>query len=453
MKILNAKICSNGQIFDGEVTVDGERIASVTPKETSSSSDETIIDAKGMYVIPGLLDVHFHGCVGYDTCDASKEAFDKIAEYEGSEGVLAICPATMTYPEDKLSEIMDIAADYESPVGADFVGLHLEGPFINPNRVGAQNSDYVQKPDADMLLRLQERAKGRIRICDVAPETENAIDFVEKIKDHVASVSIAHTCTDYDTAMQAFEHGANHLTHGFNAMPGIHHRKPGPLSAAADAEADVELICDNVHIHPSVVRLAFKLFTDEHVILISDTMRACGLEDGCYDLGGQQRASNFDNSRYKTFKLIYNMFGLIFGMMMIRELVLKMTGNEQADTFIIVLFGLVAVVFLYIGMIGMDKSNKKKFHNIYGKMVGIKFSYEIDAENIIITDEENDSDTFSWNDIVKWNQDSDNIYLFVGDDNCLVVSKKGFTHGSADDLRQLADAVIGMRDETGNSKQ
>ena len=150
---------------------------------------------------------------------------------------------------------------------------------------------------------------------------------------------------------------------------------------------------------------------------------------------GAMRASNFDNSRYKTFKLIYNMFGLIFGMMMIRELVLKMTGNEQADTFMIVLFGLVAVVFLYIGM------------------VGIKFTYEIDAENIIITDEENDSDTFSWNEVVKWNQDPDNIYLFVGDDNCLVVSKKGFTQGSADDLRQLADAVIGMRNVTGNSQQ
>ena len=143
---------------------------------------------------------------------------------------------------------------------------------------------------------------------------------------------------------------------------------------------------------------------------------------------GAMRASNFDNSRYKTFKLIYNMFGLIFGMMMIRELVL-------------------------IGMIGMDKSNKKKFYNIYGKMVGIKFTYEIDAENIIITDEENDSDTFSWNEVVKWNQDPDNIYLFVGDDNCLVVSKKGFTQGSADDLRQLADAVIGMRNVTGNSQQ
>lgn len=168
---------------------------------------------------------------------------------------------------------------------------------------------------------------------------------------------------------------------------------------------------------------------------------------------GAMRASNFDNSRYKTFKLAYNLFGLIFGMMMIREIVLKMTGNEQADTFMIVLFGLVAVVFLYIGMIGMDKSNKKKFHNIYGKMVGIKFSYEIDAENIIITDEENDSDTFSWDDVVKWNQDTDNIYLFVGDDNCLVVSKKGFIQGSADDLRQLADAVIGMRNEAGNEPQ
>jgi len=171
----------------------------------------------------------------------------------------------------------------------------------------------------------------------------------------------------------------------------------------------------------------------------------------CMD--GAMRASNFDNSRYKTFKLAYNLFGLIFGMMMIRELVLKMTGNEQADTFMIVLFGLVAVVFLYIGMVGMDKSNRRKFHNIYGKMVGVKFSYTIDAESIVITDEENDSDTFSWDDVVKWNQDQNNIYLFVGNDNCLVVGKNGFTEGSADDLRQLADAVIGMRKETGNEQQ
>lgn len=296
IKILNAKICSNGRTFNGEVMIAGERIVTCTSRNTQyliagtmmKSTEDTIIDARGMYVIPGLIDIHFHGCVGYDICDSSKIALDKMTAYESSQGILAICPATMTYSESKLSEIMDIIADYESIEGADFLGVHLEGPFINPNRVGAQNSDYVQKPDADMFLRLQERAKGRIRICDVAPEIEGAIDFVEKIKDQAASISIAHTCTDYDTAMKAFGCGANHLTHGFNAMPGIHHREPGPLAAAVDSNADVELICDGVHIHPAVVRLAFKVFTDDHIILISDTMRACGLEDGCYDLGGQQ---------------------------------------------------------------------------------------------------------------------------------------------------------------------
>ena len=133
---------------------------------------------------------------------------------------------------------------------------------------------------------------------------------------------------------------------------------------------------------------------------------------------GAMRACEAGNSRYKTFKLIYKLFGIIFAMMMVREFVMKLTGNVHADTFMILLFGVVAVVFLYIGVIGMDKSNR-----------------------------------FSWNEVVKWNQDSDNMYLFVGDDNCLVVSKKGFTQESADDLRQLADAVIGMRDETGNSQQ
>ena len=162
---------------------------------------------------------------------------------------------------------------------------------------------------------------------------------------------------------------------------------------------------------------------------------------------GAMRACETGNSRYKTFKLIYRLFGIIFAMMMVREFVMKLMGNAQADTFMIVLFGIVAVVFLYIGIIGMDKSNRRKFHNIYGKMVGVKFSYEINAENIIITDEENDSDTFSWGDVVRWNQDQDNIYLFVGDDNCLVVSRNGFTQGSADNLAQLADSVIDMRSQ------
>ena len=277
------------------VTEKGLEKTSLTYDEkfvTIGKNEEGLQELPEEYVVvPGFIDEHVHGAAGSDAMDGTMEDLGKIANALASEGTTAFLATTMTQSPENITKALKAVKAYRelSPEsGAEILGVHLEGPFINPNRVGAQNSDYVQKPDADMLLRLQERAKGRIRICDVAPETENAIDFVEKIKDHVASVSIAHTCTDYDTAMQAFEHGANHLTHGFNAMPGIHHRKPGPLSAAADAEADVELICDNVHIHPSVVRLAFKLFTDEHVILISDTMRACGLEDGCYDLGGQQ---------------------------------------------------------------------------------------------------------------------------------------------------------------------
>ena len=165
---------------------------------------------------------------------------------------------------------------------------------------------------------------------------------------------------------------------------------------------------------------------------------------------GAMRASNFDNSRYKTFKLAYNLFGLIFGMMMIREIVLKMTGNEQADTFMIVLFGLVAVVFLYIGMIGMDRSSKRKYHNIYSRMVGITFTYDIDAEYIVVTDEEDDKDTFSWDDIIKWNQDTENIYLFVSADDCLVINKEGFVEGTYKDLIELATAVMGLRDDEEN---
>lgn len=165
---------------------------------------------------------------------------------------------------------------------------------------------------------------------------------------------------------------------------------------------------------------------------------------------GAMRASNFDNNRYKNFKLFYNLFGLVFGMFFIRELVFSITGKSEADIFLTVLYAAVCIIFLYIGMIGMDKSNKKKFFGIYGKMIGVTFRYEIDAENIVVYDEEEDADTFSWEEIVKWNQDVKNIYLFVGSDNSLVIDKQGFTQGSEEDLKELATAVFGLRDSSSN---
>ena len=171
---------------------------------------------------------------------------------------------------------------------AALVGINMEGPFISPDRIGAQNPEYVQRADAGMLSRLQEAAGGLVKLVDIAPEEPGALEFVSEAAGK-ARVSLAHTCADYETAREAFERGARHLTHLYNAMPGLHHRKPGPIAAAWEhPDVTVELIADGVHIHPAMVRLTFGLFGAERICLISDSMRATGLEDGSYDLGGQQ---------------------------------------------------------------------------------------------------------------------------------------------------------------------
>ena len=247
---------------------------------------EEVIDAEGLYALPGLVDIHFHGAMGKDFCDGTEEAIQTLADFEASKGVLAICPATMTYPEEFLNHVMDAAAAHKNGKGADLVGINMEGPFISPKKVGAQNPEYVQGADAGMFRRLQKRAGGLIKLVDVAPEEPGNLDFIKECHNEVR-ISIAHTCTDYDTAVQAFEAGATHMTHLYNAMPGITHRAPGPIIAALEDGAEVELITDNVHIHPAMVRFTFNTFGADRVILIADSMMACGLPDGQYSLGGQ----------------------------------------------------------------------------------------------------------------------------------------------------------------------
>ena len=263
----------------GDLAVrDGRISADLTPQP-----GEEVIDAGGLYALPGLTDIHFHGAMGHDFCDASEEAIQALADFEASKGVLAICPATMTYSEEILNGIMDAAAAHKNGRGSDLVGINMEGPFISPKKVGAQNPLYLHGPDVGMFRRLQKRSGGLIKLVDVAPEVEGALDFIAQCKDEVR-ISIAHTCTDYDTAIQAFDAGVTHMTHLYNAMPGITHREPG---AALEKKAEVELITDGVHIHPAMVRFTFNTFGDDRVILIADSMMACGLPDGQYSLGGQ----------------------------------------------------------------------------------------------------------------------------------------------------------------------
>ena len=283
MIIRNAKVFSDGCRFVEKDLVirDGRVVFGAAPLP-----EEEVLDAQGAYALPGLVDIHFHGAVGHDFCDADEAGLQAIADFEASKGVLAICPATMTFDEEILNGIMDVAAAHKNERGADLVGINMEGPYISPNKGGAQNPKYVMGADAGMFRRLQERSGGLIKLVDIAPEVEGNLDFIRDCHNETR-ISIAHTCADYDTAKAAFAAGASHMTHLYNAMPGITHRDPGPIIAALEEGAEVELITDGVHIHPAMVRFTFNTFGDDHVILIADSMMACGLPDGEYSLGGQ----------------------------------------------------------------------------------------------------------------------------------------------------------------------
>ncbi len=288
LKILHGQVFGEqGTFMAAEVYACNERIVA---KEAYDAADgpETIVDAAGDYVIPGLTDIHFHGCMGSDCCDGTAEAFHTIARYELSQGVTSITPATMTMSEETLAKICEAARDFSCPDGADFCGLYMEGPFISIAKKGAQNERYIHPADTPMLQRLQDICGGKIRTAVIAPETEGAMEFIRENSGSI-NISLAHTTADYDTCMEAFLNGASQLTHTYNAMPPFTHRAPGPIGAAADTDGCMaELICDGVHIHPAVVRATFKLFGDDRIILISDSMRAAGMEDGTYDLGGQE---------------------------------------------------------------------------------------------------------------------------------------------------------------------
>ncbi len=287
----------NGLIFQeeacgfrqGVLCLCGDRIVTESSYR-KAPGEELATDVSGGYVIPGLVDLHLHGCMGSDCCDGTANAFQAMAEYELRCGVAAIAPATMTLPERALLRICRAARGFTPVNGADFLGLYLEGPFISPAKKGAQNETFIRLPDTGLLDRLQEACGGIIRIAAVAPESEGAIPFIRENSKRLR-ISLGHTAADYDTAKKALENGASQLTHLFNAMPPLSHRAPGPIGAAAeDASCMAELICDGAHIHPSAVRAAFALFGSRRIILISDSMRATGLGDGVYDLGGQNVA-------------------------------------------------------------------------------------------------------------------------------------------------------------------
>ena len=275
----------------GGIILDGDKIRQVYEEKDAPQLNGDVLDGKGCYAIPGLIDLHFHGCKGDDFCDGDKAAIGRIAEYEASVGVTAIAPATMTLPVEKLEQILHTAAEYKKETKdcrkADFLGINMEGPFISPAKKGAQDARNILPCNVEICDRFLKASEGLVKFIGIAPEeSEHAGEFIREVHERV-NVSLAHTNADYDTAMEACRAGANHAVHLYNAMPAFTHRAPGVVGAVFDnKDVMAEIICDGIHIHPSVVRATFQMMGADRMILISDSMRATGMPDGQYTLGG-----------------------------------------------------------------------------------------------------------------------------------------------------------------------
>ncbi|MFR3030115.1 MAG: N-acetylglucosamine-6-phosphate deacetylase [Blautia sp.] len=291
MIITNVKIYTENQRFqEGFISIKDGRFDKIqTGEQSAIPPTEEILDGAGCYAIPGLIDLHFHGCMGDDFCDGTFDAIQRIAQYQASVGVTAIAPATMTLPVPELEAILTVAAQYRKTAtqGADLVGINMEGPFISPTKKGAQDPRNITPCDVEICQRFLDASDGLVKFIGIAPEESTDYrSFIQAVKGKV-SVSLAHTNADYGTAKAAFDAGASHAVHLYNAMPPFSHRAPGVVGAVYDSpQVMAELICDGVHIHPAVVRATFQMLGAHRMILISDSMRATGMPDGRYTLGG-----------------------------------------------------------------------------------------------------------------------------------------------------------------------
>lgn len=265
MVIYNAEI--NGELKS--VQIKNGKIEAVGDNENVGD-----IDAGGNRLIPGLIDVHTHGCIGMDTMDGD---FEHMCRFYAKHGTTSFLPTTMTMGYDALEKVTNAKTDFE---GANILGFHFEGPYICPKHKGAQNEKYIKNPSIEDFRRFK-----KVKMITIAPELKGAMEFIKAVSSECV-VSLGHTDCDYETAISAIDNGAKCLTHTYNAMPPLHHRNPGPIGAAFEKHIYAQLICDGFHISKPVVLAAYKMFGADRLTLISDSIRSAGLPDGEYESGG-----------------------------------------------------------------------------------------------------------------------------------------------------------------------
>ena len=290
--LINGKLILKDGTAEGKVLIFGEKINEIADmtefeKNLEKYGNIEVIDVNGRYISPGFIDMHIHGSAGSDVMDGTEEAVTTIGKVIASNGVIGFLPTTMTMEKEKIYKSLSVirnlmGKDYN---GAEILGAHLEGPFINVKYKGAQNESFVAEPHYEFIKDYTDI----IKLITIAPETDKEHVFIKRVKkDHDIILSMGHTNASYEEAMEAVKDGVSYTTHLFNAMTPLNHRNPGVVGAALDSDVYCELIADMIHVNPAVFRMVKKIKTTDKLLLITDSMRAGCLRDGVSELGGQK---------------------------------------------------------------------------------------------------------------------------------------------------------------------
>lgn len=286
MLLKNCNIVFLDKIEKGSLLIEGSIIKKINPSETNL---QNTIDCKGLYVSPGFIDVHIHGAGGYDTMDGTFEAINEISKTICKYGTTSFTPTTMTMSaSDILKSMLSIKkAKIEGTDGAIVLGAHLEGPFISPSAIGAQNPNYLISPSYENFELMTGDTIDAVISITMAPEVEGAKELASILSSKKIRCSMGHTKATYEQAIDGIKHGFCHSTHLFNAMTGFTHREPGVVGATFDSDITTETISDGIHISYPSLRVAYKQKGTDKTLLVTDAMCACGMPDGTYALGGQ----------------------------------------------------------------------------------------------------------------------------------------------------------------------
>lgn len=287
MHIINGRIITLDTVLDGHtLVIEAGKIAAIVPAESAPPASE-ILDAQGLWVAPGFIDVHVHGGDGHDTMDATPQAIHSMARFFARHGVTSYFPTTMSAPAEAIARaIANVAACPQPEDGAQHLGVHVEGPYLSKDYPGAQNPDVLRLPDPQEYTGWFE--SGVVRLITAAPEIEGALELIDAGVRQGIEFAIGHSGASYEEVITAADHGVRQATHTFNGMLGLHHRRPGTLGGVlTDDRIYAQMIADGIHLHPAIVRLLARAKDPSRVILITDAMRAAGLPDGDYDLGDQ----------------------------------------------------------------------------------------------------------------------------------------------------------------------